>query len=314
MQDFDIPAANESLTALQMLSNRAALSAVDDAESILFHYPTAKLGLRSSVRYCAAKLADAARDVLTRHATTEPWVISSPPRFELPGAANLLAQELRALLGAGDAPAPVLVDLRLSPISAEFATTDSSRLYSQAGFADRVQERSRLHHRLPPLTAEHFQGHSVLFVNDINVTGAQQHFMRQAMQAAGVARIHWLYLVVVPPEVGRAHPQIEYELNYSRHASFEAFTELIRHADMAFTARCIHRLFDHEESELRVFLNSLRVEQRQRLIELASLEARNQGRAREYWEKLRRVSAQVDSNSIPDNQRVTPTDLTPGHL
>ncbi|MDZ4811389.1 MAG: phosphoribosyltransferase family protein [Pseudomonadota bacterium] len=291
MHDFDIPAANESLTALQKLSDRAALSAGDDAESILFHYPTAKLGLRSSIRYCAAKLADAARDLLASNAATEPWVISSPPRFVLPGAANLLARELSDLLCTGDEPAPALVDLRLSPNAAEFETTDSSRLYSQAGFEARVQERSRLHHRLRPLAAEQFQGRSALFVNDINVTGAQQHFMRQAMQAAGVARIHWLYLVAVPPEVGRAHPQIEYELNYSRHASFEAFAELVRHADMEFTARCIHRLFDHEESELRVFLNSLQDERRRYLIELASQEARCQGRATEYWEKLQRLSA-----------------------
>jgi hypothetical protein len=290
MHDFDIPGANESLTALLTLSDPADLTVAHAAGSILFHYPAAKLGLRSSVRFCAEQLAVAARDVLARSESSSPWVIASPPRFVLPGAANLMARELTEVLRSACVPAPMLAEMRLAPDAGQDAITASTRLYSQAGFENRVQERSRLHQRLKPLEAGQFRGRSVLFVNDINVTGAQQHFMRQAMHGAGVARIHWLYLVTVPPELGRAHPQIEYALNYSRHATFEAFAELVRHADIEFTARCIHRLFDHEESELRAFLSSLPVPQRRYLMELASQEAQCQGRTAEYWEKLRRIS------------------------
>jgi PRTase ComF-like len=291
MHDFDIPGANESLTALLTLTDPAVLSAVQDAESILFHYPTAKLGLRSSIRFCAEQLADAARDVLASSESSASWVVASPPRFVLPGAANLMARELTTMLGTGCDLAPELAELWLASDVGNSETAPTTRLYSQAGFETRVQERSQLHQRLKPLMPEQFRGRSVLFVNDINVTGAQQHFMRQAMQGVDVARIHWLYLVTVPPELGRARPQIEYELNYSRHASFDAFAELVRHADLEFTARCIHRLFDHEESELRVFLDSLPGERRQHLIGLASQEARCQGRPAEYWEKLQRLSA-----------------------
>jgi hypothetical protein len=291
MDDFDIPGANESLTALLTLSDRTALDAARDAESILFHYPSAKLGLRSSIRFCAEQLAGAAQALLARNESSAPWVVASPPRFVLPGAANLLARELTTVLGAVCDPAPTLAELWLASDVGNGETTASTNLYSQAGYETRVKERSQLHQRLKPLLPEQFRGRSVLFVNDINVTGAQQHFMRQAMQGADVARIHWLYLVTVAPELGRAHPQIEYELNYSRHASFEAFTELARHADIEFTARCIHRLFDHEESELRVFLSSLPEERQRYLIELASQEARCQGRPAEYWERLRRLSA-----------------------
>ncbi len=291
MHDFDIPGANESLTALLTLSDPAALAAAHDAESILFHYPAAKLGLRSSIRFCAEQLAGAAQDVLARSEASARWVVASPPRFVLPGAANLLAREVATLLGAACDPAPKLAELWLASDAGKRDTTQSTRLYSQAGFEIRVQERSQLHQRLEPLLPEQFRGRSVLFVNDINVTGAQQHFMRQAMQCADVARIHWLYLVTVAPELGRAHPQIEYELNYSRHASFEAFAELVRLADIEFTARCIHRLFDHEESELLAFLSSLPAERQRYLIELASREALCQGRPAEYWEKIRRLSA-----------------------
>lgn len=290
MQDFDTPGANESLTALLTLSDPAALTAARDAESILFQYPAAKFGLRSSIRFCAEKLADAARDVIALDSPSAPWVVTSPPLFVLPGAANLLARELTEMLGSDSDPAPTLAELWLASAAGNGDRTESTRLYSQAGFETRFKERSQLHERLKPLVAEQFRGRSVLFVNDINVTGAQQHFMRQAMQGAGVAHIHWLYLVTVAPELGRAHPQIEYELNYSRHASFEAFADLVRHGDIEFTARCIHRLFDHEESEVRGFLASLPAERQRYLIELATQEAHCQGRGAEYWERLRRVS------------------------
>ncbi len=290
MQDFDTPGANESLTALLTLSDPAALTAASDAESILIHYPTAKLGLRSSIRFCAQELARAARDVLAQHPPSASWLVASPPRFVLPGAANLLAREVVKMLDGGCDPAPTLAELWLASAAGNSGGAESTRLYSQAGFETRFKERSQLHQRLKPLRAEQFRGRSVLFVNDINVTGAQQHFMRQAMQDAGVARIHWLYLVTVAPELGHAHPQIEYELNYSRHASFEAFADLVRHGDIEFTARCIHRLFDHDESEVRGFLASLPAERRRYLIELATQEAQCQGRSAEYWEKLRRVS------------------------
>jgi PRTase ComF-like len=290
MHDFDIPGANESLTALLTLSDPAALTAASAVESILFHYPTAKLGLRSSIRFCAEQLAGAAREVLASSESSTPWVVASPPRFVLPGAANLMARELTTMLGDGCDPAPELTELWLAPDAGNRDMVASARLYSQAGFDTRVQERSRLHQRLKPLVPEQFRGRSVLFVNDINVTGAQQHFMRQAMQGVDVACIHWLYLVTVPPELGRVRPQIEYELNYSRHASFEDFAELVRNADLEITARCIHRLFDHEESELRVFLDSLPAQRQRDLIGLASQEARSQGRPAEYWERLRRLS------------------------
>lgn len=290
MHDFNTPGENESLTALLTLDDPAVLSAAHSARSILFHYPAAKLGLRPSIGFCARQLAGAARAVFARGPTAAPWVITSPPRFVLPAAANLLARELVALLVASGDSTSALAELWLDSADAPGDAPDSTRLYARAGFETRFKERSQLHQRLKPLVAEQFQGRPVLFVNDIHVTGAQQHFMRQALLAAQVPCIHWLYLVTVPPDLGRAHPEIEYELNYSRHGSFADFAELVRDGDIEFTARCIHRLFDHEESEVQAFLESLPTARRQKLIELASEEAHCQGRPRDYWEKLQRLS------------------------
>jgi hypothetical protein len=290
MHDFDRPGENESLTALLTLSDPAVLSSEQDAQSILFHYPAAKLGLRSGIRFCAGKLVEAVRNLHRDGLSSQPWVVASPPRFVLPGAANLMARELTQLLGTAWDLAPTLAELWLATAAEHIEVEDSPGLYAQAAFAARIKERSRLHQRLKPLAVAQFQGRPVLFVNDIHVTGAQQHFMRQALQAAGVAHIHWLYLVIVPPEIGRDHPQIEYALNYSRHGSFDDFAELLRHADIEFTARCIHRLFDHAESELHAFLDSLPSERRQELIGLAAQEAQCEGRSAEYWAKLQRLS------------------------
>jgi hypothetical protein len=284
--DFDIPGACESSTALHVLSGLP----IDSTSEILAHYPAMKLGVRESVRICAAHLGIAAQRIINRVSPVGPWTIASPPRFILPGAANLMARDIHRHLPAYARNAALLLEPRLTPAVVPSDVTGSTRLYSQAHFDDRLQERKRLHERLPPLDPARCRGRHVLFINDINVTGSQQHFMRKAFEAAGAAGIHWLYLVTVPPAIGQAYPQIEYELNYSRFASFDEFTTLVSGEGIDFTARCVHRLFDHDEAQLRPFFRALKPARKSVLLRLATEEALCQGRSEDYWDKLRRLA------------------------
>lgn len=284
--DFDVPGAGESSLALHTLS---ALP-FDAASPIIHHYPAMKLGVQASVRFCAEQLGAAARAVLARESGTASWVIASPPRFVLPGAANLIAREIhRDILARGE-HAPGLAELLLAPPDAASRPAERTQLYSQARFDDRVRERKQIHERLVALDPDRFRGRAVLFINDINVTGAQQHFMRKAVQAAGAANIHWLYLVTVPPEVGRANPEIEYELNYSRFASFDEFAAIVSGDGIDFTARCINRLFDYDDTQLLSLLRAMTPARKALLLRLAEEEARCQGRGEEYWNRLARMS------------------------
>jgi hypothetical protein len=183
--DFDIPGACESSTALHVLSGLP----IDSTSEILAHYPAMKLGVRESVRICAAHLGIAAQRIINRVSPVGPWTIASPPRFILPGAANLMARDIHRHLPAYARNAALLLEPRLTPAVVPSDVTGSTRLYSQAHFDDRLQERKRLHERLPPLDPARCRGRHVLFINDINVTGSQQHFMRKAFEAAGAAGI-----------------------------------------------------------------------------------------------------------------------------
>lgn len=286
LEPFDVPGARESSTALVTL----AAPPFDARSPILHHYPAMKLGVQASVGVCAEHAGIAARAILQREPDSTRWVIASPPRFVLPGAANLLAREVhRGLLDLGDRT-PALAELLLAPLEAGHAA-ERIALYSQAGFDDRVRERKRIHERLIAPDPHRFSGRAVLFVNDINVTGAQQHFMRKALNDAGAAAIHWLYLVAVPAEVGKAHPGIEYELNFSRFESFEEFAAIVCGEGIEFTARCINRLFDCDDTELLPLFRTMAPARKALLLRLAAEEAKCQGRDADFWDKLARISA-----------------------
>jgi hypothetical protein len=289
MDDFDIAGEHESSTALYTVS---ALP-FDAASPVVFHYPAMKLGVRANVHFLAQQLGNVARELHAREVGFDRWVIASPPYFVLPGAANLMAREIHRGMTSPGSRAPVLAEMPLAPLNSQTDAHERTELYSQARFDARVKERGQIHQRLLPLDPHAFEGRAVLFVNDINVTGAQQHFMRKAMRAAGAVSIHWLYLVKVPPEVGRAHPQLEYELNYSRLSSFEEFGAIVSGEGIDFTARCVNRLFDYEDAQLETLFRAMPVARRSHLLRLATDEARFQGRSEAHWERLSRMETWV---------------------
>ena len=144
--------------------------------------------------------------------------------------------------------------------------TTVSRDYAKLDFADRVTERERLSRRL--VHNADFHGRPILFVNDICVTGAQQHAMQQYFESAGAACVRWLYLIVVDPEIGKMKPRIEWEINF---APFEDLLRMVSREQIQFTGKCVQRLMTLSVAELDRVLRALDEERRTRLLELAIL-------------------------------------------
>ena len=119
----------------------------------------------------------------------------------------------------------------------------------------------------------------MIFVNDINVTGAQQRIMRRYFETVGAAQIHWLYIIDVENPLGREVPQIEYALNNLQYASFDEFANFVATADIDFTSKCIARVLSYDVRELARLLGILSERRRWRILALTLQEGRYGGDA-----------------------------------
>jgi hypothetical protein len=138
--------------------------------------------------------------------------------------------------------------------------------YAKMDVADRVTERERLSRKL--VSNADFSGRPVLFVNDICVTGAQQHAMQQYFEDVNAKAIRWLYLIVVDPEIGKTNPEIEWEVNF---APFEDLLRMVTREEIQFTGKCVFRLMQLSLAELEQVLRELSHERRTQLLRLAIL-------------------------------------------
>jgi hypothetical protein len=150
--------------------------------------------------------------------------------------------------------------------SAERNDADKSQDYAALDFADRVTERERLARQL--VRNPDLHGRPVLFVNDICVTGAQQHTMQHYFERAEAACVRWLYVIVVDPEIGRMKPEIEWEINF---APFEDLLQMASREEIQFTGKCVQRLMRLRVAELEQVLQALDQQRRTRLLELTVL-------------------------------------------
>jgi hypothetical protein len=129
-----------------------------------------------------------------------------------------------------------------------------SQDYAKLEFADRQTEHERLSRRLA--RNEAFHGHPVLFVNDIRITGAQQHAMQRYFEDVGVSCVRWFYLIAADPEIGRAEPRIEWQINFT---PFEDLVQFVSQEEIQFTGKCVQRLMSLSIAELKEVLRSMRI-------------------------------------------------------
>lgn len=242
-----------------------------DANAEIFrHYPAFKLGVTSGVRHYARLLLPLVEKLIANNSEHHDWIMTAPPIIgQTPAAANLLCWELFDLYMRGrvgrDSLELSVIDIHYDKDATVSIDPTRSRDYAKLDFADRVRERELLSRHMARRAVE-FQGRPVLFVNDICVTGAQQHAMQQYFEQAGAACVKWVYVIVVDPEIGKKKPDIEWQINF---APFEDLLRMVSREEIQFTGKCVLRLMHLSIPELEQVLRAFDSERRARLLELA---------------------------------------------
>jgi hypothetical protein len=248
-------------------------SALDPHFPLFRHYPAMKVGVRGSVRFYAELLAPLAEEIIAGRAGGREWVVTAPPFYVIPAGANLVASEACRLVNERGEAAVRQVDLRYARANPQ----DTRHVlpgndYSSSGIDHRMRNRRALHEGdgAPRPDPADFRGRAVIFINDINVTGTQQYFIQRTLEPLQPASIDYLYIVQVEPDLGRAHPEIEYALNYLSMETFEEFADVVARADIEYTSRCVARLFGYPYDTLAPMLRTLDEPRRKRLRQLAT--------------------------------------------
>ena len=237
-----------------------------DARSEFFrHYPGFKVGVVESVRYYARLLLPLVRELIAKDSEHTGWIMTGPAiASQTLAAANLLCRELFDLYSRerdrGNNQELSLVDIQYDNEST--ASID----YANLDLAARLTLRERLSERL--VRNGSFHGRPILFINDVCVTGAQQEAMQEYFERNGAACVRWLYLIVIDPEIGKANPKIEWQINF---APFEDLLRMVSREQIHFTGKCVLKLMNLSTAELDQVLRALDPERRTRLLELATL-------------------------------------------
>jgi hypothetical protein len=233
----------------------------DPQSEIFRHYPGFKLGVTSCVRYYARLLLPLVKKLIDE-SEHRGWRLTAPAiAARTPAAANLLCWELFDLYQRERN------SKELSVVDIHYENEATASIdYANLDLADRLTLRERLSQRL--VRNADFHGRPVLFINDVCVTGAQQNAMQEYFERAGAACVRWLYLVVIDPEIGKANPKIEWQINF---APFEDLLRMVSREQIEFTGKCVLKLMNLSITELDQVLRALDSERRTRLLELATL-------------------------------------------
>jgi len=246
-----------------------------DADAEMFRqYPAFKLGVADSVRHYAQLLLPLVKRLIVSDSEHTGWILTAPAiAAQTPAAANLLCWELFDLYMRERDMRPSkelsLIDIQHdseSTASTHWKDPTKTQDYAKLDFADRVTERERFSRRL--VRNADFHGRPILFVNDMCVTGAQQHAMQQYFERVEAACVRWLYVIVVDPEIGRTEPRIEWQINF---VPFGDLLRMVSREQIQFTSKCVQRLMSLSIAELDQVLRALNGERRTRLLELAVL-------------------------------------------
>ena len=253
--------SNSEITCLHRISHLPF-----DADAEFFRqYPAFKVGVTNSVNFYAQLLLPLVKELIANDSDHTGWILTGPAiAAETLAAANLLCRELFDLY-MREPDTRNSKELSLIDIQYDNESTASID-YAKLDLADRLTLRERLSQRL--VRNADFHGRPILFVNDVCVTGAQQHAMQQYFERDGAACVRWLYLIVIDPEIGRANPRIEWQINF---APFEDLLRMVSREQIQFTGKCMTKLMNLSIAELDQVLRALNAERRTRLLELATL-------------------------------------------
>lgn len=210
--------------------------AIADPPTILEPYSRLKLGFHDAVEFYSYALATPVRKRVLRDAGA--WIVTGPARATVPAAANLLASRVTALVAPA---APVReAPLRRAPDVGRFPRAHYGGLDLQAR-REAMRRSSTVWHPHPS-----YAGASVVYINDVNVTGTQESLVRTFLVESGVRRVHWQYILEI--EGGRGAPQtVETMLNESTIRSPAELAGAARDAELTVTSKLLWRLFSWDD-------------------------------------------------------------------
>lgn len=256
---------------------------LDLGHPVYEHYTTFKLGVGASVGYYARLLVP-----LVRKAIADPccrdWVLTAPPYDAVRAGANLLCEAVDVLL-QGSLPTGFesrRIDIRHHPVDPHHPEINRPYRYSSVGWRERRQ--SRAYWQSLTIDEPRFTGRDVIFVNDINVTGAQRDAMRRYFAGLGAASVAWVYIIDVDEAIGRATPELEEAINTSTPLSVEQLAELTAGCGIRVTSQCLHRLLSLDEPDFKSLLTLVGKASREELLRLVRAESRY--RAPQFAAKL----------------------------
>lgn len=239
------------------------------------------MGVVESVGYYGAQLSRLAEDVITQSlARHSDWVITGPAYDVLPGAPNLLCSYIYEDLTNKLPDSVTLSPGKLRDDTADLEIKDSESLNSYHNYSTFTRhERTQLydHAPEPSIEARDFLGRSILFVNDIKVTGTHERYLQRFFEKLNPPQICWLYVLLIDREIAEAQPELEYKINNSYIASFEEFADLLATHEVEYTSRCITRLLSEEVSNLEKLFQMLDEGRKKKILELATAEGRFSG-------------------------------------
>lgn len=254
---------------------------IDFRDNFFFHYSRLKLGVTQSVDYFGAQLSRPAEEVITEslpeHAD---WVIAGPAYNVLPGGPNLLCSYLYENLRNKLPDSIALSFAHLGDETGNLEIKDAESLNSYHNYSTFTQQertQSYEHSPDPLLEPRDFRGRSILFVNDIKVTGTHQRYMEQVFAKLDVPQICWLYVLAIDQTIAEAEPEVEYAINQSSIGGFDEFAELLARDKLAYTSRCITRLLSYELSQLAKLFQMLDLSRKKAILERVTAEGRYSG-------------------------------------
>jgi hypothetical protein len=136
-----------------------------------------------------------------------------------------------------------------------------------------------------------FVGRGVLYINDINVTGTQMRFIREALTALRPLAIHFVYIIDCDPRVGRSHPELEAVINGFEQLTPEALALILRRPDLRHTAKCLSSIISLPIDRVEGTASLLDAASRARLCALYHVEGRYVGPG--FAERLRVIEGKT---------------------
>lgn len=252
-----------------------------DVASDLASYGTFKMGFGPSVAEYAQRLSESVKSWLAcTPVGTSPRFIASPPRAALPAAANLLADSLGRFLNV-----EAMTDVRILALR---KTRMSHPLREHYAWL-RPDARLEFQRSQSPSWVPHpqLQGATVLFINDVYVTGAQQREMQCFFDRLGVRQVTWQYLFrVIATELEEA-AAMESRLNAIGLETDEKFLEIISRPEVVPTTRLVYRLLELDQDVFERAVDQLPPGRSQEIVRLVELECSPDAALRSRLDALR---------------------------